>query len=233
MPIATGSIASRCTTRPGRPHTRQRTEHRRFRSARIVRCGGINNPGLLADPNNYAFTYRGFDHAERADRKPRCNTTSNMTSRAARCCKSCASVRYADSTVDLRGTWNAYCLLPTGPSQTARPCWHSLRSGFTHRVTMGGPSALFDGKTLPEQDRYPSFATGSGLFDRHRKTEALFGGTSKNRAFTGRPQSPDRAQRRQVRDGGLRDRDRRAKDRQYRACVVRTKTGSGDGLQQR
>lgn len=146
----------------------------------------VRNPALLSDPNNYAFTYIADSITRNDADQLALQYDLEYDVEGSVLQKLRVGARYADSTVDLRGTWNAYCLLPTGPNPS---CQSAAGIPFVPvsahpELTMGGPSKnFFDGKTLPGGIVYPSFAAGSGLFDSITKTEALFGGTSKT-AFT-------------------------------------------------
>ncbi|MGU3391219.1 TonB-dependent receptor [Sphingomonas sp. M1A8_2b] len=146
----------------------------------------VRNPGLLSDPNNYAFTYIADSITRNDADQLALQYDLEYDVEGSVLQKLRVGARYADSTVDLRGTWNAYCLLPSGPNPS---CSSAAGIPFVPvsahpELTMSGPSNnFFDGKTLPGGIVYPSFAAGSDLFDSITKTEALFGGTSKT-AFT-------------------------------------------------
>lgn len=146
----------------------------------------VRNPALLSNPNNYAFTYIA-DSIQRNDADQLAlQYDLEYDVEGSFLQKLRAGARYAESTVDLRGTWNAYCLLPSGPNPS---CSSAAGIPFVPvsahpELTLAGPSSnFFDGKTLPGGILYPSFAAGDGLFDSTTKTEALFGGSPKT-AFT-------------------------------------------------
>jgi len=146
----------------------------------------VRNPALLSDPNNYAFTYMA-DSLQRNDADQlalRYDVEYDLEGGFLH--KLRAGVRYADTTVDLRGTWNAFCLLPSGPNFS---CSSPAGTAFVRvsqfpELAMGGPSKnFFDGRTLPGGIVYPDFEQGSSLWDSLTKSEAKFGATPKT-AFT-------------------------------------------------
>ena len=146
----------------------------------------VRNAALLSDPNNYSFTYMA-DSLQRNDADQlalRYDLEYDMEGSFLN--KLRGGVRYADTSVDLRGTWNAFCLLPSGPNPS---CASDPGVPFIHasqfpQLVMTGPSHdFFNGKTLPGGIVYPAFASGSSLWDSLTKSEALLGATPKT-AFT-------------------------------------------------
>lgn len=146
----------------------------------------VHNAGLLSDPNNYAFTYMA-DSLQRNDADQlalRYDLEYDMEGSFLN--KLRAGVRYSNTTVDLRGTWNAFCLLPSGPNPS---CSSSAGTSFVPvsqfpEMAMAGPSHdFFNGKTLPGGIVYPAFESGSSLWDSLTKSEAKLGATPKT-AFT-------------------------------------------------
>ncbi|MCI4589562.1 TonB-dependent receptor [Sphingobium sp. BYY-5] len=142
----------------------------------------VRNPGLLTDPNNYAFTYMA-DALQRNDaRQIAFQSDLEYDVDGGFLQKLRGGVRYADSTIDLRGTWNAFCLLPTGPNPS---CQSASGTAFVPvsahpELVMTGPSKnFFDGNTVPGGILYPAFSSGKNLWDSITKTEALFGATPK------------------------------------------------------
>jgi len=146
----------------------------------------VRNAALLSDPNNYAFTYMA-DSLQRNDADQlalRYDLEYDMEGSFLQ--KLRAGVRYSDTTVDLRGTWNAFCLLPSGPnpSCSSTPGTPFVRVSQFPELAMAGPSHdFFDGKTLPGGIVYPAFGSGGSLWDTLTKAEAKFGATPKT-AFT-------------------------------------------------
>ena len=146
----------------------------------------VYNAGLLSDPNNYAFTYMA-DSLQRNDADQlalRYDLEYDMEGSFLN--KLRAGVRYSNTTVDLRGTWNAFCLLPSGPNPScSAPAGTSfVRVSQFPEMAMAGPShSFFDGRTLPGGIVYPAFESGSSLWDSLTKSEAKLGATPKT-AFT-------------------------------------------------
>jgi len=146
----------------------------------------VRNAGLLSNPNNYAFTYMA-DSLQRNDADQlalRYDLEYDMEGSFLN--KLRAGVRYSNTTVDLRGTWNAFCLLPSGPNPS---CSSPAGTPFVRvsqfpEMAMAGPShEFFDGRTLPGGIVYPAFESGSSLWDSLTKSEAKLGATPKT-AFT-------------------------------------------------
>jgi TonB-dependent receptor len=146
----------------------------------------VRNPGLLTDPNNYAFTYMA-DALQRNDAtQVAFQSDLEYDVDGGFLQKLRGGVRYADSTIDLRGTWNAFCLLPSGPNPSCKSAdgVPFVRVSEHPELVMTGPSKnFFDGNTVPGGILYPAFASGKNLWDSITKTEALFGATPKT-AFT-------------------------------------------------
>jgi len=146
----------------------------------------VRNAGLLSNPNNYAFTYMA-DSLQRNDADQialRYDLEYDMEGGFLN--KLRAGVRYSDTSVDLRGTWNGFCLLPSGPnpSCSAPSGVPFVRVSQFPEMAMAGPSHdFFNGKTLPGGIVYPAFESGSSLWDSLTKSEAKLGATPKT-AFT-------------------------------------------------
>lgn len=143
----------------------------------------VRNPGLLSNPANYAFTYMA-DALQRNDADQLAFADDLEYDLEGGFFKKLrAGFRYADSTVDLRGTWNGFCLLPSGPVYS---CSEAAGQAFVPATTypqlvMAGPSPhFFDGNTLKGGILYPNFASGSSFWDSVTKSEALFGAKPKN-----------------------------------------------------
>jgi TonB-dependent receptor len=146
----------------------------------------VRNAALLSDPNNYAFTYMA-DSLQRNDADQlalRYDLEYDME--GSFLSKLRGGVRYADTSVDLRGTWNAFCLLPSGPNPScSSPAGTPFVrvSQFPELALQGPTHDFFDGRTLPGGIYYPNFESGSSLWDSLTKSEAKFGATPKT-AFT-------------------------------------------------
>jgi len=142
----------------------------------------VRNATLLSNPNNYAFTYMA-DSLQRNDADQlalRYDLEYDVEGGFLQ--KLRAGVRYADTSVDLRGTWNAFCLLPSGPNfSCSSPAGTSfVRVSQFPEMAMTGPSHdFFDGRTLPGGIMYPAFERGSSLWDSLTKSEAKLGATPK------------------------------------------------------
>jgi TonB-dependent receptor len=146
----------------------------------------VRNPALLSNANNYAFTYMA-DSLQRNDADQLAlQYDLDYDVEGGLLQKLRGGLRYADSAIDLRGTWNAFCLLPSGPNPS---CASTPGTAFVPvsahpELALAGPTPnFFDGRTLPGGIYYPGFSAGDGLFDSLTKTEALFGATPKT-AFT-------------------------------------------------
>jgi len=146
----------------------------------------VRDPGVLSNPANYAFTYMA-DSLQRneADEKAlRSDLEYNVEGSFLQKLRS--GIRYADTTVDLRGTWNAFCLTPGTPGCNAPSGVPFVPVSAHPELAMSGPSSgFFDGKTLPGGILYPAFESGSNLFNSLTKTEALFGMTPKTQFTPG------------------------------------------------
>ncbi|WP_022972149.1 TonB-dependent receptor [Xanthomonas maliensis] len=136
----------------------------------------VRDPALLTNPNNYGLSYIADALTRNDADQLALQSDVEYFTEGGLFTKLSAGVRYADSTIDLRGTWNAACLGVTGAD---RDCSTSLvyPSVSAHpELVRNGPSPdFFDGKTLTGGVLYPEFAAGNGLFERTARTEALFG----------------------------------------------------------
>lgn len=142
----------------------------------------VANPAVLANPANYAFTYMA-DALQRNDADQFANAINLTFDNEGHVFNRFrGGVRYADSDINLRGDWHAFCLVPAGPDPAC-----SAPSGTTFipvsehpELALTGPShPFFGGDTLPGGILYPAFSNGSSLWDSLTKTEALFGATPK------------------------------------------------------
>ncbi len=143
----------------------------------------VRNPGLLSNPANYAFTYMA-DALQRNDADQLAlRYDLEYDAEGGFLKKLRGGARYADSTVDLRGTWNAFCLVPSGanPGCNAAAGTPFVPVSAHPELAISGPSSnFFDGRTLTGGILYPSFESGSSLWDSLTKTEALFNTSPKN-----------------------------------------------------
>ncbi|WP_260928068.1 TonB-dependent receptor [Novosphingobium sp. 9] len=143
----------------------------------------VADPAALADPSNYAFTYMA-DALQRNDADQLAlRYDLEYDADGGFLQKLRGGVRYSDSTIDLRGTWNAFCLIPTGADPScAAPNGTTFIPVSEHpELVMSGPSSnFFDGNTLAGGILYPNFESGSSLWDSITKTEALFNTSPKN-----------------------------------------------------
>ncbi|WP_045767160.1 TonB-dependent receptor [Xanthomonas albilineans] len=136
----------------------------------------VRNPALLSDPRNYGFSYIA-DALQRNDADQLAlQSDLEYFTEGGFFTKLTGGVRYANTSIDLRGTWNAACL---GVSGADRDCAANLvypNVALHPELVRRGPSPhFFDGNTLAGGVLYPEFANGNGLFDRTARTEALFG----------------------------------------------------------
>lgn len=94
--------------------------------------------------------------------------------------------RYADNSIDLRGTWNGVCLYQgIAPGCRDVPQGTPLipLSNFP-QLAMKGPSKnWFDGNTVTGGILYPAFPAGDGVWEQTKALYALFGAQTKD-AFT-------------------------------------------------
>ncbi|WP_440846515.1 TonB-dependent receptor [Sphingomonas sp. 22176] len=143
----------------------------------------VRNPALLSDPNNYAFTYMA-DALQRNDANNKSlqyDLEYDVDGGFLK--KLRGGARYSNSTIDLRGTWNAFCLLPTGanPSCSSANGIPFVPLSQHPELALKGPTPnFFDGRTLNGGILYPNFEPGTSLWDSLTKTEALFNTTPKN-----------------------------------------------------
>ncbi|WP_329958504.1 TonB-dependent receptor [Sphingomonas sp. Leaf4] len=94
--------------------------------------------------------------------------------------------RYADNTINLRGTWNGVCLSALGadPSCSAPAGTALIPLTRNPQLAMPGPSKnWFDGNTVVNGLLYPAFPAGDGVWAQTKALYALFGARTKD-AFT-------------------------------------------------
>ncbi|WP_230629846.1 TonB-dependent receptor [Sphingomonas sp. Leaf37] len=94
--------------------------------------------------------------------------------------------RYADNTIDLRGTWNGVCVTAIGPdgSCSAPAGTPLIPLGRNPQLAMRGPSSnWFDGNTVKGGLLYPAFPAGDGVWEQTKALYALLGARTKD-AFT-------------------------------------------------
>ncbi|UIJ47107.1 TonB-dependent receptor [Sphingomonas cannabina] len=87
-------------------------------------------------------------------------------------------LRYADSSVDLRGTWHGVCVTSLGadPSCSAPAGTPLVPLTQNPELSMPGPSKnWFDGKTVPGGLLYPAFPKGDGVWEQTKALYALLG----------------------------------------------------------
>ncbi|MBI0475521.1 TonB-dependent receptor [Sphingomonas sp. MA1305] len=143
----------------------------------------VRNPALLSDPNNYAFTYMADSITRNDADQLALKYDLEYDVEGGFLQKLRGGLRYADSTIDLRGTWNGFCLLPSGPNpscSSANGLPFVRLSQFPELALKGPTPNFFDGRTLPGGILYPNFEPGSSLWDSLVKTEAKFGATPKS-----------------------------------------------------
>ncbi|WP_242096411.1 TonB-dependent receptor [Sphingomonas sp. CROZ-RG-20F-R02-07] len=140
----------------------------------------VRNPAILNNPASYGFTYMA-DSLQRNDADQLALASDiEYDNEGSFLDKFRLGARFAHSTIDLRGSWNAFCLYATGPDAT---CGAPAGTPFTRlsqypQLALNGPSPhFFDGQTATGGIVYPNFVAGNGLFDSLTKTEALFGAT--------------------------------------------------------
>ncbi len=80
----------------------------------------VQNPALLSDPNNYAFTYMADAITRNDADQLSLKYDLEYDVEGGFLQKLRGGLRYSDSTIDLRGTWNGFCLLPSAPTPAAR-----------------------------------------------------------------------------------------------------------------
>lgn len=94
--------------------------------------------------------------------------------------------RYADNTINLRGTWNGVCLSTLGPDPSCSAPAGTPLIPLTRnpQLSMPGPSKnWFDGNTVVNGLLYPAFPAGKGVWEQTKALYALFGARTKD-AFT-------------------------------------------------
>ncbi len=84
--------------------------------------------------------------------------------------------RYADSGIELRGTWNGVGLSAAGPGVNAPNGTALIPLTRFPQLGMAGPSKdFFDGNTLTGGILYPAFPAGDGVMAQTRALYSLFG----------------------------------------------------------
>lgn len=92
--------------------------------------------------------------------------------------------RFADNTIDLRGTWNGVGLNVVGPGTTVPDGTALIPLTRNPQLAMPGPSKnWFDGNTVKNGLLYPAFPAGDGVWAQTKALYALFGAKTKD-AFT-------------------------------------------------
>ena len=143
----------------------------------------VQNPALLSDPNNYAFTYMADSITRNDADQLSLKYDLEYDVEGGFLQKLRGGLRYSDSTIDLRGTWNGFCLLPSGPNpscSSAAGLPFVRLSQFPELALKGPTPNFFDNRTLTGGILYPNFEPGNSLWDSLTKTEAKFGATPKN-----------------------------------------------------
>jgi len=98
-------------------------------------------------------------------------------------------LRYTDSSIALRGTWNGLCLYANAALNGPCPSDANGRNGqalpslssYPDLYKFGPSNNFFDGRTLPGGVLYANFAPGSDLWNSLGSTYALFGIQRKTR----------------------------------------------------
>jgi len=99
-------------------------------------------------------------------------------------------VRYSDNEIDLRGTWNGFCLaqgVAPDPTCAAQPDGTRLIP-LSQNPSLGlpGPSKnFFDGRSVTGGVVYPTFPQGGGVRDQTRALFALFGAPVRDQFLPG------------------------------------------------
>lgn len=145
----------------------------------------VKNPLLLASPNNYYWTYVAdslqrndaeswafagdFDYAVEGDFLKKLR----------------GGLRYADTSVDLRGTWNGFCIDINGRDNTdCKSTNANLPVSSAPQVYMQGPSPnWFDGNSVRGGLVYPAFPKGDGVWAQTKALYALIPGSPKVKDF--------------------------------------------------
>jgi len=94
-----------------------------------------------------------------------------------------AGVRYADNSVDLRGTWHGVCITSLGadPSCSAPAGTPLVPLSKNPQLAMSGPSKnWFDGNTVKGGLLYPAFPAGDGVWAQTKALYALLGATTQD-----------------------------------------------------
>ncbi|NLS25357.1 hypothetical protein S2M10_03210 [Sphingomonas sp. S2M10] len=94
-----------------------------------------------------------------------------------------AGVRYADNSIDLRGTWHGVCVTSLGadPNCGAPNGTPLIPLTQNPQLAMPGPSKnWFDGNTVTGGLLYPAFPAGDGVWAQTKALYALLGATTKD-----------------------------------------------------
>lgn len=132
----------------------------------------VRNQALLANPNSYTLPFIA-DSLQRNDADQLALAYDmEYDNEGSFLSKLRAGVRYSDSTVALRGTWNGVGLNTLGAGVDAPAGTPLIPLSQFPQLAMPGPSKdFFDGNTLTGGILYPAFPAGGGV---RAQTEALF-----------------------------------------------------------
>lgn len=92
-------------------------------------------------------------------------------------------LRYADNSIDLRGTWHGVCITALGadPSCSAPAGTPLVPLSKNPQLAMPGPSKnWFDGNTVKGGLLYPAFPAGDGVWAQTKALYALLGATTQD-----------------------------------------------------
>lgn len=143
----------------------------------------VANPSLLNTASNYTTPYIA-DSLQRNDARTLALAyDAEYEVEGGFLQKLRGGLRFADNTIDLRGTWNGVCLSQLGPDPScSAPSGTALIPlSRNPQLSMPGPSAnWFDGNTVKNGLLYPAFPAGDGVWAQTKALYALFGARTKD-----------------------------------------------------
>ncbi len=139
----------------------------------------VANPGQLTDQNRYTIPFVADSLTRNEADQLALAYDLEYDNEGSFLAKLRGGVRYTDSSIDLRGTWNGVCLYANIPARGAcdAPNGTALpRLSANPDLSTRGPTpGFFDGRTLPNGVLYSQLKPGSELWQRIKDTYAVFG----------------------------------------------------------
>jgi len=143
----------------------------------------VRDPGLLNNPANYTTPYIA-DSLQRNDADTLALAYNlEYDVGGGFLSKLRGGLRYADSNIDLRGTWHGVCVTSLGadPNCSAPAGTPLVPLSQNPQLSMPGPSDnWFDGNTVKGGLLYPAFPAGDGVWAQTKALYALLGAQTKD-----------------------------------------------------